>query len=240
MPSEHIISRIKNIEARITEIQKLSGPSKKSIQKENSSQNNNQTNFSNILKEVMSARMDSDLNVMSDNTLKNTTPSSLADNKVDTLLKEYIKNGAMPSAQPKPYLSKQTNPETWDNIIKAASQEFNIDKELIHSVIKTESLYNPSAVSRAGAKGLMQLMPETAQDLGITDIFDPEQNIYGGTKYLRQMLDKYQGNLVKALAAYNAGPAAVDRNNGVPPYKETQEYIPKVLNDYYHLKQENR
>lgn len=119
---------------------------------------------------------------------------------------------------------------SFSDIIKKASQTYGVDEKVIRAVIKNESSFNPQAVSHCGAQGLMQLMPSTAKSLGVNNAFDPEQNIMAGTKYLKHKLDEFGGDLRLALAAYNAGSGAVKRHGGVPPYKETQAYVNKVLN----------
>jgi Rod binding domain-containing protein len=113
--------------------------------------------------------------------------------------------------------------------IRRAARRHRLDPALILAVIRNESNGRPEAVSEAGAKGLMQLMDTTATDLGVENTFDPSQNIEAGSRYLRQMLDRYEGDPELALAAYNAGPAAVDEHGGVPPFRETQEYVARVL-----------
>lgn len=119
-----------------------------------------------------------------------------------------------------------------NSVIDSASQKYGVDKDLIRAVIKQESSFSPTAISKAGAQGLMQLMPGTADTLEVSDPFDIVQNINGGTQYLRDQLTRYQGDVSLALAAYNAGPNSVDTYGGIPPYAETQDYVQKVT-EYY-------
>jgi soluble lytic murein transglycosylase-like protein len=118
----------------------------------------------------------------------------------------------------------------FDEIIARHAEANGLSPMLVRAVIETESAFNPRAVSHAGAMGLMQLMPGTARDLGVVDPFDPDDNIRGGTKYLKAMLDRFNGNVEFALAAYNAGPGAVERYHGIPPYRETRDYVAKLSN----------
>jgi soluble lytic murein transglycosylase-like protein len=122
-----------------------------------------------------------------------------------------------------------TNQQIIEQTVQKAAAKYNLPPELITAVIKAESNFEVSAVSSAGAQGLMQLMPATAKELGVKNPFDIEQNIDGGTKYLRKMLDRFGGNVRKALAAYNAGPGTVMKYNGRVPYPETRQYVKRVM-----------
>ena len=130
------------------------------------------------------------------------------------------------------------DPAAYESIINSCALEYGVDKSLVKAVIHAESGYNPNAVSRKGATGLMQLMPKTAQGLKVNDSFNPSDNIRGGVRYLRFLLDTFKGNVSMALAAYNAGLSKVAKFGGVPPYAETQSYVSKVLN-YQRSYQEN-
>ncbi len=136
-----------------------------------------------------------------------------------------------------PAARAHTPQKSTEQIVCEASKRQGVDSDFIHSVIQQESSGNPRAVSRAGARGLMQLMPGTAAQLGVADSFSPEQNVHGGTRYLRELLERYHGDAIKALAAYNAGPGAVDRYRGVPPYRETRLYVQRIVRQYNRKKQ---
>ena len=133
------------------------------------------------------------------------------------------------SAAKIPGKEKSINKSEWDSYITRYSREYGVDEALVRAVIKVESANNPNALSSKGAMGLMQLMPQTAKMLGVKDAWDPEQNIRGGVKYLSQLSDKFNGDVVKILSGYNAGPSRVDQYNGIPPYAETQNYVNKVM-----------
>ncbi len=118
------------------------------------------------------------------------------------------------------------------NVVNQIAEKHGVDEKLVQALIKQESGFNPKAKSKAGAMGLMQLMPSTAKNLGVQDPYNIVQNVEGGVKYLKSMLNKYNGNVILALAAYNAGPGAVDKYDGVPPYQETQNYVKNILANY--------
>lgn len=118
--------------------------------------------------------------------------------------------------------------EAYDDIVQEAAAEYDIDPNLIRAVMQAESAFHPYAVSRAGAEGLMQLMPSLANEMGVSDAFDPRENIFGGVRYLKRLLDYHDGNIDLALASYNAGPGNVERYGGIPPFRETRNYVKTI------------
>jgi len=124
---------------------------------------------------------------------------------------------------------KDENVGSLESVISATAQKYGVDSGLVRQVVKAESGFDSQATSPAGAVGLMQLMPETAASYGVQDAYDSTQNLDGGTHFLKDLLDRFQGNVPLSLAAYNAGPGAVEKYNGIPPYKETQAYVQKIM-----------
>jgi soluble lytic murein transglycosylase-like protein len=118
--------------------------------------------------------------------------------------------------------------EAYEDLIQEAAGTYDLDPALIRAVMQTESSFNPTVVSRVGAQGLMQLMPALAEEMGVRDSFDPRENIMGGARYLRELLDRFRGNVRLALASYNAGPTAVAKYGRVPPFRETQRYVKQI------------
>lgn len=190
------------------------------------------------------------------NNLGNTTSgnysqllSTLTKNPSNNTNKSLYYNGTSPVYTPESVLNnyyqtlnKVTNPQAgstsvssnrnYDAIIKKAAQTYGIPEKMIKSVIQQESGFNNQATSSVGAGGLMQLMPGTAKYLGVSNVYDAEQNIMGGTKYLKQLYDQFDGSYSLMLAAYNAGPGAVSKYGGIPPYKETTNYVHNIMNTY--------
>jgi len=138
-----------------------------------------------------------------------------------------------PVAKLAPVPDKQPQrPLDLDEVVRQASGTYRLDPDLVNSVIRAESGFNVRAVSPKGAQGLMQLMPQTASELGVRNAFDPQANVEGGARYLRELLERYNFDLVKALAAYNAGPRRVEQYGGVPPYYETKAYVARIVRDF--------
>ena len=141
---------------------------------------------------------------------------------------------AVPAAVPTATTAPAILPPAPDlnQVVNSASAAYHLDPDLVNSVIHAESGFNSHAVSRKGAQGLMQLMPDTASKLGVANAFDPQSNVAGGSRYLRELLERYNFDLIKALAAYNAGPERVEQYRGVPPYRETHDYVARIVREY--------
>ena len=154
-----------------------------------------------------------------------TVPSELVANIVPNEIVEVVE-------EPEVELTKLRLLPQFDELITPVAERYGLERELVAAVIWVESSGDPKAVSRKGAQGLMQLMPDTAKALGVRDVFDPAQNLEGGVRYFRDLLDQHDQNLELALAAYNAGPGAVARHGGIPPYPETEHYVKRVLELY--------
>ena len=155
------------------------------------------------------------------------------------LLKTAANGSALPTSQssfaafPEMSAAELANRGKIEEMIREVSARYRVDPALVRAVMQTESNWNSRAVSRKGALGLMQLGPGTAQQLGVNNAFDPKQNLDGGVRYLHTLLERYNGDLDRALAAYNAGPGAVDRAGGIPQYRETRNYVQKVTDSYF-------
>jgi len=156
---------------------------------------------------------------------------NILDNKININEKDLNNNSNLPNTTELPSIPELPGTPKGEilNLIDKYSQKYNIDKNLVKAVVQTESGFNSNAKSPVGALGLMQLMPSTAKGLGVRNPFDAEQNIAGGTKYLKNLINKYD-SVKLGLAAYNAGSGAVNKYGGVPPFKETQNYVKKIIN----------
>ena len=158
------------------------------------------------------------------------------DSRYRLIRREEAGNPGLPvvgGAPGRVFMPSQEDMQKYAHIIQTASKAYGVDASLVHAVISAESAYNPNAVSRTGAMGLMQLMPDTARRYGVQNMMDPTENIHGGVRYLRDLLDMFKGRMDLAIAAYNAGENAVIRSGlKIPPYAETRHYVPKVLGFY--------
>ncbi len=171
--------------------------------------------------------------------LTNIRPSGKAAKRYKVVIKTPPRR--TPRSGVTPIMPRNSNPERYrrfDRFIAEASQLYAIPQALIRGVIQVESNYNPRVVSHCGAQGLMQLMPQTGQRMGVRDPFDPRQNILGGTRYLRYLANIFGGDIVLTIAGYHAGEHAIIRYQGVPPYETTQRYVPNVLRHYYRYRQQ--
>lgn len=149
-----------------------------------------------------------------------------------SMVAQALQNQGAQTAGVAPNAPAMVPPAQLEQLVQANGASFGVDPSLIKAIIANESGFNPNATSRTGAQGLMQLEPDTAAGLGVSDAYDPAQNIYGGTRYIRGLLDRFHGDMHLAVAAYNAGPGAVEKYGDVPPYAETQNYVQNVIASY--------
>lgn len=152
--------------------------------------------------------------------------------ELDASGRKVLTNTGEATSRHAPSVGRRVESREVGTLVDRYADHYRLDPKLVHAVIRAESGYNPRAVSPKGARGLMQLMPATARELDVEDAFDPASNIAGGTRYLRRMLDQFAGSVELALAGYNAGPEAVRRFGGIPPYPETRRYVTRILRDY--------
>jgi len=150
----------------------------------------------------------------------------------ETLPREASLAAANANSAPRANSAIVNQPLDLDELVTTASEIYKLDPDLVNSVIRAESGFNVRAVSPKGAQGLMQLMPQTSSELGVKNAFDARANVEGGTRYLRELLERYDFDLIKALAAYNAGPERIERYGGVPPYYETRAYVARIVRDF--------
>ena len=218
------LARLNYIENNFNELETFAN-------KINAAQNpasNQASNVSDVQNKDFKAILDEKMSAENEEKIDKILSENIPDEDYEPLKKEAI------NLKSKLDLKSQTT--NIEEIIDTFADKYNVDGDFIKAIIKQESGFNPKATSKKGAMGLMQLMPKTAESLGVKDAYNPWENIEGGVKYIKGFLDKYNNNQELALAAYNAGPGAVTRYGGVPPYKETQNYIKAIMSNYNKIK----
>lgn len=220
-----VFSRINTIENDFAQLQNISNQVQNSNTIEAPVEVKTESDFKTIFDEKMrEASLDSKIN----------TEQQKTDAVIDELTLEPKKAKEAVTLKSKIDLKSQTR--NIDEIVETFADKYNLDGDFIKAIIKQESGFNPYAKSKKGAMGLMQLMPKTAQSLGVVNAYNPWENVEGGVKYLKGLMERFNNDEKLALAAYNAGPNAVKKYGGVPPYKETQNYVNSIMNSYNKIK----
>jgi len=225
------LSRLSSIESNFTVLEALSNQINSALpQTVNNSNDVKKSDFQTILE-----------GKTTENNIQENSQNKIEDKKIDEILesnlpKEDYEPEKLEAINLKSKIDLKAQANDIDTIIDTFADKYGVDSDLIKAIIKQESGFNPKATSKKGAMGLMQLMPKTAQSLGVNDAYNPWENVEGGVKYIKGFLDKYDNNPELALAAYNAGPGAVKRYGGVPPYKETQNYVKAIMQNYNKIK----
>lgn len=207
-----------------------------------SSIENNFYALQNIASSQTDQTINSDFKKILDAKTNDKVPKDNNEKKIEDILEDTIENikpEKKEAVNLKSKIDLKAQSTNVDEIIEVFSEKYGVDEDFIKAIIKQESGFNPKATSKKGAMGLMQLMPKTAKALGVVDAYNPSQNIEGGVKHLKGLLDSYNGDKELALAAYNAGSGAVRKYGGIPPYKETQNYVKSIMSSYNKIKEAN-